>query len=210
MGPVLLLAGLTVLLAGYALWYPLNHDSAWWLYIAHSIFSGADLYSTYIDVNPPLPTYISMVPVWFTMATGFPVAIISKTCVLLVLLVALVWCIYLVRDIDSGTFSGVLYAGWVIALLGLPAGDYGQREHLMLASISPYVLITWRRLLGLRIRTGQAIVKSLYASPMGSPTRIRGLSTMGHSERRLTKALADRFSSSSPEYVLVDMGRATV
>lgn len=159
-GQALGLGILTTVLATYALSFPLNHDAAWWAYVAHAMLGGEQLYRTLIEINPPLPAYVAMLPVVVDSATGLGVEIVFEGSVVLIGLTAVTVAWSLVRrrhDVGLG-FPHVLVVGLLIAFFGAAGVDFGQREHLMVILTTPYVLLLWNRLGGLRPRRALSFV----------------------------------------------------
>lgn len=154
-------------LIGY-LWPPLNHDSAAILYAAKRILLGDVLYRDIIDVNPPLIFLISLVPEGLARLTG-----IDGTKWLVVLVsAAIIAAFFLCRRVLSYMPLGrepltslVLPALILFLLAVFPAGDFTQREHIMVVLSAPYVLLAAARadrdVLPLRLRVPLAIMAGI-------------------------------------------------
>lgn len=150
--PVLPLLGWAVLvvlatgLSAYALSYPLNHDVAWYLYVAGQMLDGEDLYLSFIEINPPLSTYLSVGPAALSSMFSRSIEPIAKGIVLLVSLLVVGWATLLVvRRASSPALPIVFAAALLASFLGLPGIDFGQREHLLMLFTTPYMIVLWRR-----------------------------------------------------------------
>ena len=125
-----------------ALRSPLKDDIAWLLYVAQRWMAGRELYVDVVEVNPPLIVWISAVPLeiarWLDVAAQFTV---MPSFVAAVLGCAW-WTAGLLRA-EGGILAARLPVFAVIGslLLILPAGDLGQREHLLVAAFLPYLAI---------------------------------------------------------------------
>jgi hypothetical protein len=150
---------LAVVLSAYALSYPLNHDVGWYLYVAGALLEGEGLYRSLIEINPPLSSYLSVVPVLLASKIGHPVEIVTKLLVLMLVLLTTAWSTWLVAATNTSRWLSPLFAAAaLLALLGAPGIDFGQREHLMMAFVLPYVVVTWRRLTGNAVGRSAAIL----------------------------------------------------
>lgn len=143
---------LTLILSVHALSYPLNHDAAWYLYVAGEVLEGADLSSAIIDINVPLSTYLSMIPVRLSTIGGLPIEMTFELSVLLLALAVTAWSGFLVTRVGGASLAQMLALGLVLAFLGVPGTDFGQREHLMVILTAPYAIVVWQRISGHSVR----------------------------------------------------------
>ena len=148
-GNWLLAAVVSVVCAIYALTYVLNHDVAWWLFVAESMVDGESLYDDLVEINPPLYGYLSMVPVGLARGLGLEVTEIVKLYYLVVFLALAGWSANLLKPALNDQRDGPLAISLlVLILIGLPGVDWAQREHVMLGLFLPYLLTQTRRRLG--------------------------------------------------------------
>lgn len=140
------LAGLLVVAAILALHSvfrgPLNHDVAWYLHMAEEALSGRRLYVDVVDPNPPPVVFLMMLPALLARVTGIPGPAAARGFVLVLLAssVALSW--RLGRSALpgwSGPARGALFVILAGLLVSFPGFEFGQREHLVLASLLPYL-----------------------------------------------------------------------
>ncbi len=141
-------------------------DASWFLYVADGLLHGKNLYSDYVEVNPPLAIWL-MVPVaWFAGVTALGLVKALYWC-LLVLTAASIALVYryisLIRGISqfSGMWLCVLIAG--VALF-LPAGDFGEREHLMVLLFMPWLFLRLARAQGARVSNLEAVAIGVLAA----------------------------------------------
>lgn len=146
---------------------PLNHDVAAVLHFAERWLGGEALYRDLIDMNPPLIFILTLIPAVLGKATplGGPVAVVLCTFAYLALSFALAW-----RLLRSG-WSEATTARWMLPPLLLfllvvcPGQAFAQREHLMIASLLPYLLLADLRVravpVGLRMRWTVALFAAL-------------------------------------------------
>ena len=126
----------------------LNGDSAWLLHVARRVSDGARLYVDVIEVNPPLVVWLGLPVVALARATGWSDAAIFR---------GAIWCLALLaiwlggralRLLAPGTPVGwrpAVLVGMAVVLVGMPAGYFGQREHLVLILVLPWLLVAAAR-----------------------------------------------------------------
>ena len=141
-----------------ALRTPLKDDVAWLLYIAGRWLAGQRLYVDLIEVNPPLIVWISAVPEWLAEWSGLPgkeialplfaAGVLGAAWISAVLLRRLA----LLFENRLAVFS---IAG--MALIGVAGPELGQREHLLIAAMLPYLCLFARSLDRVPTRTWTCI-----------------------------------------------------
>jgi hypothetical protein len=141
-------------------------DAAWYLYVADGLLHGKHMYADYIEVNPPLAFWL-MVPVaWLggTTALGFVNALYCSLLALTALAVALVnRYLRMLPAIaqQARHWLCVLLAG---ALLFLPAGDFGEREHFMVLLFMPWLFLRLAHAEGAKPSHAEAIAVGVMAA----------------------------------------------
>lgn len=138
---LLLCAALSVVLFA-VMRTPLKDDIAWLLYVARRWMAGRALYVDVVEINPPLIVWLSAIPIqiggWFNID---PQRVAMPFFIAAVLGCAW-WTAVLLRA-RGGMFADRLPVFAVIGsvLLIVPAGDLGQREHLLVAAMLPYLVL---------------------------------------------------------------------
>ncbi len=134
----LLVAGLY---AGFVL-FPsyLNHDVSWILYSTRELINGGEFGRDIIDVNPPLVWWISMPPVFVAEMLNLSLVLSFRLYVLLLIALSMV---LLMKTSDKITGSQIALAAMV--LIVLPGYEFGQREHLMVILVTPYLASIMQR-----------------------------------------------------------------
>lgn len=120
--------------------YP-NHDVAWILWGTRELLQGAAWGRDIIEPNPPLAWYIAMPSTWLADLLGLPLAAAFQLAVGGAALLSIAAFGAFARQ-ASGVADGnsrlpMLVAA--LALLLLASRDFGQREHLALIAVLPYV-----------------------------------------------------------------------
>jgi hypothetical protein len=160
---LLLFAVLAVVLFT-ALRSPLKDDIAWLLYVARRWMGGRELYVDMVEVNPPLIVWISAIPLqvaaWLDVDTQF----VAMPFFIATVLGCAWWTATLLRP-AGGLFSDrvPVFAAIGTVLLVVPAGDLGQREHLLVAAVLPYLVLFARSLDGDRPDLKAAILSGICA-----------------------------------------------
>ena len=150
--PVWLLGGV-LFLFGFAgeMRSGLNGDSAWLLHAAGRIADGARLYTDVVEVNPPLIVWLNVIV--FAVANLLRASEITTYRVFVWGLIGLsLWLsdrmLASLREHDDSRYRRGLLLGAALILLALPGPYFGQREHLTLAMVLPWILTTAARARG--------------------------------------------------------------
>jgi hypothetical protein len=161
---VLLLLSVLGVVLFVAVRSPLKDDIAWLLYVARRWMAGKELYTDLIEVNPPLIIWISAIPIavadWLRVDAQF----VAMPFFIAAILACNWWSASLLRA-NGGLFANRLP---VFALIGsvflvVPAGDLGQREHLLAAATLPYLILFARRLDGERLPVAASLAAGILA-----------------------------------------------
>ncbi len=128
---------------------PLKDDVAWLLYVARRWLSGRELYVDVVEVNPPLIVWISAIPIWLAGLLRIDAQFTAIPFFVAAVLTCAWWSASLLRG-SGRLFEDRLpvFAAIGTVLLVVPAGDLGQREHLLAAAILPYLALFARSLDG--------------------------------------------------------------
>lgn len=160
----LAIVSVTALVLFVALRSPLKDDIAWLLYIARRWLDGRELYVDVVEVNPPLIIWLSAIPVMITDALRVDARFVAIPFLISIVLGCAWWAATLLRP-RGGIFTDRIA---VFALIGsvlliVPAGDLGQREHLLIAAALPYLVLLACELDGGQVPWGVAIGAGLLA-----------------------------------------------
>ncbi len=119
---------------------PEKDDIAWLLYVARKWLAGQRLYTDLVEVNPPLIIWIYAIPAWIANAVGLPPKWLAVPGFATMVLGAAWWTANLLRD-QGAIFARrtPVFCAIGTLLLALPGVEFGQREHLMAASVLPYL-----------------------------------------------------------------------
>jgi hypothetical protein len=147
-----------------ALRSPLKDDVAWLLYVAHRWMAGRELYVDVVEVNPPLIVWISAIPLELARLLGVGSQFVAMPVFIAGVLGCAWWAATLLRT-QGRIFAERMPVFAVIgsALLILPAGDLGQREHLLVAAFLPYLVVFARSLDGRRSSVAAALIAGALA-----------------------------------------------
>ena len=153
------IAGFTIMIPWYFSPF-FGHDQIEYLVEARRWLDGAQIYGPRIvEDNLPLIIWFSAIPVkiaaWLhrTGSIHALVVLIFRLLVLILIAASVAWCLRLVRR------SGLLKNGLAVLFFGLalvavffriPPYDFGQREHLLMLALTPYVF-------GLVLRIGDGV-----------------------------------------------------
>ncbi len=136
------LAAALVLVLATAISSPLKDDVAWLLYVARKWLGGQRLYEDLVEVNPPLIVWIYAVPAMVSDWLGVSPKTVLAPFFAAFLLGCAWWTSCLLHG-RAALFVRRLPVFGVIGtvLLLLPGVEFGQREHLLVASALPYLAL---------------------------------------------------------------------
>ena len=144
MRPWLVVAGVTLAVIGQVgEWRSrLNGDAAYVLDTAGRMAEGTRLYTDVVDLNPPFVFWLNVPVAVAAKAAGIPPAAALRIAVLLVIALGgwLTWRV-LRAEWAAERLSAIVLFAYVVTTLVLPLGYFGEREHLLLALIFPYVVL---------------------------------------------------------------------
>lgn len=128
---------------------PLKDDVAWLLWVAKKWLGGRDLYVDLVEVNPPLVIWLYAIPAavsnWLSVAPK-----LVSTVFFAALLLGSAWWTATILHGRAPLFERRIPVFSIISILlfVLPGVEFGQREHLLAASVLPYIALFVRALEG--------------------------------------------------------------
>ena len=137
----------------------LNHDSSWYLIATRRWLDGGELYSSIMEINPPLSFFLTVPALWLSDTLGTSDSFGFALYVVLLCGGALLVVQRLFRDAEALTLRsrrGVLL-GATVALFVAPFDTFGQREHLMVILTLPYFLLVVMSPKGVRASVAGAL-----------------------------------------------------
>lgn len=124
---------------------PAVPDLSWLLYVAGRMLDGARLGVDLVEINPPLIVWLNLPPALLARWTGLPDIQVYRLGVVALALLSLAATAALLRreSPDRPPLEHrLLLLLLTFVLLGLPLADLGQREHLLLLAVLPYIVAT--------------------------------------------------------------------
>ena len=118
----------------------LNHDSAWIVYGTNVLLDGGRLYKDVFELNPPLIFWITVPPVWYARLFDISNVLAFQwyVAVLIVATVSAIWKLPIAMGVWQKRGAIVCF---LFALGFYVAGDFGQREHLLLVFALHYLVL---------------------------------------------------------------------
>lgn len=142
-------------------------DIAFLLYAAGRVLDGARMYVDVIEINPPLIVWLGMPIVAVARTLGASEITVYRLVVVALLAGSVLACRWVLLRTEDGrdpAFRRFLLLMMVAALFVLPRLDWGEREHLTLALVLPYILLTVSRLQGNTVGRGAVLAIGLAAA----------------------------------------------
>jgi hypothetical protein len=147
--------------------HPPNHDLSWNLYVASRLLDGARLNVDLVELNPPLVLYVAVVMQAIARVTGVWDLVAYRVVALLIGALSVV----LAGRIGARALEGMsLHARQFLLLLYIffmipaPGTLFGQREHLLVMLVTPWILAAAARLRSMEIPRGLEIATGVLAA----------------------------------------------
>lgn len=113
----------------------LNHDVAWILYSSGKMLNGAEFGKDILDITPPLIWWLNWPPALVAKTFNVAPAVSFQVYVLILIGIS----IMLMKTLHKKFENRQLWAA-ALAMVLLPGYDFGQREHLMVILVLPYLI----------------------------------------------------------------------
>lgn len=123
-------------------------DIAFLLYAAGRVLDGARLYVDLVEINPPLIIGVNIVPVVLSRLFGLSDVLVYRLCTIGLLIGSIALCAWVIdrtRLIEREPLRRRVLLLLTAALFLLPGIDFGQREHLLVALLLPYLFVVMAR-----------------------------------------------------------------
>ena len=145
----------------------INGDSAFLLYAADQMLHGARLYVDILEVNPPLIVWMSLVPAALARASGLDPILLYRLLATGLLTLSVIGTMRVLRSLsaDEGAVpeTSVTILAITFVLFALPRLDWGEREHLALAFMLPWLAVAVRRVEGREVSKRMGLVTGVAA-----------------------------------------------
>jgi hypothetical protein len=181
------LAALTCLAAALALMLtttlrvPIKDDIAWLFYVSEQWLAGRRLYVDLVEVNPPLIVWLYAIPVRLAQLLGLAPRFVAMPAFAALILACAWWTVRLLNQAGRIVDTGIAFAVIGCVLLLIPGGEFGQREHLLVAAALPYLVLVGNEMCGARPSTRQAVMVGVVAA-LGCALKPRYLIAFGSVE----------------------------
>lgn len=140
-------------------------DTGFLLDEAARVLRGDRPYVDLVDMNPPMTLALNLAAVWLAWSAGISEILAYRLGCTAVLLAALLLTVWLLRRLlpDELVLRRAVALLLAFTLFALPGQDFGEREHLLLALVVPYVILAASRAMGRRVPTAEAVLIGLLA-----------------------------------------------
>src|SRR6185312_4261955 len=118
-------------------------DVGYLLYTAEQVFSGKLYGKEMFETNPPMILYLYSPVIFLAKLTSISVLIWVRIYIFILSIISFSLCYRLSKKFFSNiAVQHVFMSGVLFTLLLLPAEQFGQREHLFVIFLLPYLLAT--------------------------------------------------------------------
>ncbi len=145
---------------------PFNHDTSWYFIATRMWMDGTPLYDTIMEINPPMPFYVTRV----ILGAGDLLGLGDAEAFRLVLFGLIAVSLALTDlALNGAPVTPARRAALLVAaaagLLIAPLREFGQREHLMIILAMPYLAGAAMRNAGRAPMPAQAALFAVFATP---------------------------------------------
>ncbi len=144
----------------------LNHDAAWFLYVAQGVLDGGKLYRDFVEVNPPLAIWLTVPVVMLSRTAGLaPIETLYGVFFAITAASLLLVRRYLamINGVPDWTERLILFL-LAAAFLFIPALSFGQREHLLALLFMPWLILRFGRFQGIQISLTESVLVGVLAA----------------------------------------------
>ena len=118
----------------------IHADVSYLMHVSQMLLAGGRYGFEFFETNPPMILYLSMPPLWLADISGMPLDTCFRLYVLTLAALSLSTSFYLIGKIITNRFIHYFITCIVMfVILFLPSNQFGQREHIYLILITPYV-----------------------------------------------------------------------
>ncbi len=120
----------------------ISHDVSWHLLAAERLLKGGTYQNNFVDINPPAILYILFPVIWLKHLTGLGEVVLLHIYLFSLALMSLIVSYFQVikQGLIKSVNRHVLIITLAFILLIMPADEFGQRDHLVLIFIFPYLI----------------------------------------------------------------------
>jgi hypothetical protein len=160
-----------------------RQDQTWLLYAAARVLDGTQLYGPrLVETNPPLIIWLSTLPAWLAIHLHLQPLLSLHLVVTLLILASCAWSLRILRIagvLRGRTATLIAFAFLLLAQTWVRDVDFGEREHIILPLVLPYLLAACFQLsqslslperiaLGLAAGLGSSIKPQYAIIPLGT------------------------------------------
>jgi len=157
---------------------PPKDDVAWLLYVAKQWLHGQRLYVDLVEVNPPLIIWLYAIPVLIAGWASMAPALLAMVMFSITVLACAWWTASIIAERQVWSVRLIVFSTIGTVLLLIPGGEFGQREHLLIALALPYLALLGNEISGGRAPKWHAICIGVLAA-LGCALKPRYLFAFG-------------------------------
>jgi len=142
----------------------MNHNASYLLFVAGRVLNGARLYVDFPEINPPLIIWLNMPVAWLAQHAGLPDAYVFRFSVCALALASVAASGAILRNVLATPDFWAWHAMGVYVTIAAPGYSFGEREHIALLCVLPYLAEATRRMQGAPCSRGVQLAAALLAA----------------------------------------------
>jgi hypothetical protein len=123
-----------------------NHNASYLLYVAGRVLHGGRMYVDIPEINPPLIIWLNMPVAWVAQYAGLADITVFRLAVVMLALLSIAASGLILRGMLNAHDFWAWIALGIYATIALPAYSFGEREHIALLCVLPYLAEAARRM----------------------------------------------------------------
>lgn len=141
--------------------HPALPDVGWLVVVAQRMLGGARLYSDIVEVNPPASVLLYVPIALAKLLTGAALVPLVLGWMFALSFLSIALTTKILGRAEKGAETGPWPAAAAFMTLAFPLGAFGQREHMALVALLPFLAIVVARAQGARLPPAPALLAGL-------------------------------------------------
>ena len=137
----------------------INHDVGSHIILSQRLMNKMEI----VDPNPPLIFWLLTIPNLIANVTQISVLTIFRISIFMLIIVSVLQCNHILESFPKSYNNKFIILTLVFIFTLMPRGDFGQREHIIIILVTPYIFTIVRRSFDEEVYNLQSAVIGIFA-----------------------------------------------